>query len=189
MIRPDGPLPEIATRSTSFSRAIFRASGEAKIRVSSEPLSFRGRDDAVFDEVGCGADGFRAEADDGLVADCPDGLEVSSTVAAPFDRGSVLEADSVGGDLAPSPDSLSTRITVPTFTASPSLTGMEATVPSSKLCNSIVALSVSMSAMTSPDETFCPGTTFHFTTVPTSIVSESRGILTSSVMGTSFRHA
>ena len=34
---------------------------------------------------------------------------------------------------------------------------VSATVPSSNVCSSIVALSVSMSAITSPDLTFCPG--------------------------------
>jgi hypothetical protein len=50
-------------------------------------------------------------------------------------------------------------------------------VPSSKVCSSIVALSVSMSAMTWPDLTLSPGLTCHLTMVPTSMVSERRGMV------------
>ena len=54
---------------------------------------------------------------------------------------------------------------------------MLAMVPSSTASNSIVALSVSISAMMSPDETVSPTFTSHLASVPSSIVGESAGIL------------
>ena len=48
--------------------------------------------------------------------------------------------------------------------------------PSSTASNSIVALSVSISAMTSPDFTSSPSLTSHLASVPSSIVGERAGI-------------
>ena len=56
---------------------------------------------------------------------------------------------------------------------------MLAIVPSSIASNSIVALSVSISAMTSPDFTASPTATSHLASVPSSIVGESAGIFSS----------
>src|SRR5690554_6461401 len=64
-----------------------------------------------------------------------------------------------------------------TFTPSvPSATRSLPMVPSSTASNSMVALSVSISAITSPDETASPSLTSHFESVPSSIVGESAGI-------------
>src|SRR3546814_5719961 len=49
-------------------------------------------------------------------------------------------------------------------------------VPSSTASNSIVALSVSISASRSPAETVSPSLTSHFASVPASMVGESAGI-------------
>ena len=71
-------------------------------------------------------------------------------------------------------------ITVPTFTPSvPSGTEMEVITPSSTASNSIVALSVSISARISPDLTLSPSLTNHLASVPSSIVGESAGIFSS----------
>jgi hypothetical protein len=71
-------------------------------------------------------------------------------------------------------------ITVPTFTSSvPSATRILAIVPSSIASNSIVALSVSISASRSPDETVSPSFTSHLASVPSSMVGERAGILSS----------
>ena len=48
--------------------------------------------------------------------------------------------------------------------------------PSSTASNSIVALSVSISAITSPLSTESPSLTNHFASVPSSIVGERAGI-------------
>src|SRR5690606_37425139 len=67
--------------------------------------------------------------------------------------------------------------TVPTFTLSvPSATRIFAIVPSSTASNSIVALSVSISAMMSPDLTTSPSLTSHLASVPSSMVGDSAGI-------------
>ena len=71
-------------------------------------------------------------------------------------------------------------MTVPTFTPSvPSGTTSLPTTPSSTASNSIVALSVSISAMRSPALTESPSFTSHFASVPSSIVGDSAGILIS----------
>ena len=49
-------------------------------------------------------------------------------------------------------------------------------VPSSTASNSIVALSVSISASRSPDDTVSPSLTSHLASVPSSMVGESAGI-------------
>ena len=71
-------------------------------------------------------------------------------------------------------------MTVPTFTPSvPSATEIAVIVPSSIASNSIVALSVSISAMMSPEATLSPTLTSHLASVPSSMVGESAGILIS----------
>ena len=85
--------------------------------------------------------------------------------------------------LSPSPAKIA--IGVPTFTPSdPSATRIFATVPSSTASNSIVALSVSISARMSPDATVSPSFTSHLASVPSSIVGDKAGILSSIDMGT-----
>ncbi len=71
-------------------------------------------------------------------------------------------------------------IGAPTFTPSvPSGTRILAILPSSTASNSIVALSVSISARMSPDLTSSPSFTSHLASVPSSIVGERAGILSS----------
>jgi hypothetical protein len=55
--------------------------------------------------------------------------------------------------------------------------------PSSTASNSIVALSVSISASRSPDCTVSPSFTSHLASVPSSMVGESAGILISIDIG------
>ena len=59
---------------------------------------------------------------------------------------------------------------------------MLAIVPSSTASNSIVALSVSISAMMSPERTVSPTLISHLASVPSSIVGDSAGILISIAM-------
>ena len=81
-----------------------------------------------------------------------------------------------GAASSPSPESVA--ITVPTFTSSvPSATSMDRITPSSTASNSMVALSVSISAMMSPDETVSPTFTSQRANLPCSMVGERAGIL------------
>ena len=64
-----------------------------------------------------------------------------------------------------------------TFTPSlPSDTMILPIVPSSTASNSIVALSVSISARMSPEATVSPSLTSHFASVPSSMVGDSAGM-------------
>ncbi len=85
-----------------------------------------------------------------------------------------------GEGLASSPSAVKIAIGAPTFTPSvPSATRIFEMVPSSTASNSIVALSVSISAKRSPDLTTSPSLTSHLASVPSSIVGESAGIFSS----------
>ena len=76
---------------------------------------------------------------------------------------------------ASSPSPAMSAMTVPTFTSSvPSGTRILAIVPSSTASNSIVALSVSISARMSPEATLSPSLTSHLASVPSSMVGEER---------------
>jgi hypothetical protein len=87
---------------------------------------------------------------------------------------------------ASSPSPASWAITVPTFTSSvPSAMSIETITPSSTASNSMVALSVSISAIMSPEETVSPTFTSHRASLPCSIVGESAGILIAIGMGQS----
>ncbi len=108
----------------------------------------------------------------------------SSLVAVDFGAGvsAVAGAGDVDGAAlrspTSSPSSASIAISAPTATFSvPSLTRMAAMTPSSTASNSIVALSVSISAIISPEDTVSPTLTSHLASVPSSIVGDSAGIL------------
>ena len=66
--------------------------------------------------------------------------------------------------------------------AVPSATNNLPIMPSSTASNSIVALSVSISAKMSPDLIASPSATSHLARVPSSIVGESAGIKISTAM-------
>ena len=73
-----------------------------------------------------------------------------------------------------------------TFTpAVPSAIMIFPTTPSSTASNSIVALSVSISARICPDLTVSPSFTSHFASVPSSIVGDRAGINTCVAIGLS----
>ena len=79
--------------------------------------------------------------------------------------------------LASSPSSASIAMTALTFTFSvPSATSSLATTPSSTASTSIVALSVSISAITMPEVTLSPSLIFHLASVPSSMVGERAGM-------------
>ena len=74
------------------------------------------------------------------------------------------------------------KVAIAEFTLTPSVpsaTKSFSIIPSSTASNSMVALSVSISARRSPDSTLSPSLTNHFANVPSSMVGESAGIKTS----------
>ena len=157
MIRPCGPEPCTCARSNPFCPAIRRASGEAKIRSP---------------EV-------RAGAGAGAGACALAGSAFASALGASVFGASDFAGSAMGAAAAAS-SPLSRAIGVLTFTPSePSGTRISSTTPSSTASTSMVALSVSISAITSPDETLSPFFTCHLASVPSSMVGESAGIRTS----------
>jgi hypothetical protein len=160
MIRPPGPLPRSEARSTPSSSAMRRATGLTR---SLRWGSGVGVGAGAGSGVGAAACSEGADAEAALVG---------AAAGVPFATVAVS-----------SPFSAISAIGVPTFTCCPASTRIFATVPSSKHCISIVALSVSMSASTSPERTASPSFTFHLMTVPASMVSERRGIVREIDMG------
>jgi hypothetical protein len=97
--------------------------------------------------------------------------------------GAAAGAADFAGAPAFSPASISTAMGVFTFTPSvPSETRSLPMTPSSTASNSIVALSVSISARMSPDLTLSPSLTSHLASVPSSIVGDRAGIRISVAM-------
>ena len=110
-----------------------------------------------------------------------DGFVSSATGAATGSAG----ASGVGNfmSLALSPSSSNMAITAFTFTCwVPAGTRIWQILPSSMASTSIVALSVSISAITSPERTSSPSATSHFASVPSSMVGDKAGILISMAM-------
>ena len=84
----------------------------------------------------------------------------------------------------PASSSTCTNTGVPTFTPDvPSATKTCANTPSSCASHSIVALSVSISANTSPAEITSPTAFFQLTNVPSAIVGDNAGIVITSCCG------
>mmetsp|Transcript_29037 Transcript_29037/g.55783 ORF Transcript_29037/g.55783 Transcript_29037/m.55783 type:complete len:226 (+) Transcript_29037:1303-1980(+) len=157
-MRPCGPEPLMAPRSRPFCAAIRRARGVAKMRLPSVP---------------CGAAGA------GVAAAAGAGASAAGASGAAAGAG----AGAAPMSSALSPSSSSTAMAVLTLTPSvPSATRILPTKPSSTASNSIVALSVSISAMISPDDTLSPSLTSHLASVPSSIVGDRAGIRISVAM-------
>ena len=170
IIRPCGPVPINAAKSIPLSPAMRRASGLAKIRFADGTAADDGVETGIVTAVptGTGAE-IGAETGAGATDCCAE-----STGAAAALTGSAFGTDSDAGS---SPSSARTAITV--FTATfwlPSATMNFAIIPSSSASTSIVALSVSISAITSPDRTASPSATTHLARVPSVIVGDSAGI-------------
>src|SRR6056297_14457 len=160
-MRPRGPEPLTPVRSMPLSAAIRRASGEAKMR---SPLESWGAAGAAVVE----------SEPDSLGADVPAPLSGVSSESSPEACGA---GAAVSMSSALSPSSSSTAMGVFTFTPSlPSATRILPMVPSSTASNSMVALSVSISARRSPELTVSPSLTSHFAKVPSSIVGDRAGI-------------
>ena len=177
-IRPLGPEPFNAERSMPACLAMRRASGETKIL--SPPVSW-----PLPDRCGEGAAAGLADADaaSGTAAGAPvspascfgafcsgDGFGCSA-----FRCSAGLVAGAPAGTSSPS----STSMAIGSFTftpAVPSPTRILPSTPSSTASTSIVALSVSISAMTSPAWTGSPSFFSQRASVPSVIVGLSAGI-------------
>ena len=117
-----------------------------------------------------------AAADSGFAA-------ASDVVAVSGASGAAAAGVAAARSSALSPSSSNMAMVVLTLTFSlPAATRMRPILPSSKASTSIVALSVSISAITSPLRTSVPSSTSHFDNVPSSIVGDSAGILISTAM-------
>ena len=150
--RPCGPEPLMLFRSRPAADARRRASGEAKTR---EPSAATGA-------AGAGAAGAGAAA---------------GAAAAGFGASTALGASTfgAGAGLSPSPASFAISALTLTFSV-PAGTRMASTTPSSTASTSMVALSVSISAITSPALTVSPTLTCHLARVPSSMVGDRAGI-------------
>src|SRR6185436_20962076 len=98
-----------------------------------------------------------------------------SFIAPAISVGGALAAAGTASALSPSP--ISTAMGALTFTPSlPSGTRILPILPSSTASNSIVALSVSISARMVPDLTVSPSFTSHLASLPSSMVGDRAGI-------------
>src|ERR1700674_2172886 len=190
-MRPSGPVPLIVARSTPSSAARRLASGEALTAAPpAAPSLLRatgGTTTAGFADGGGSAPvsaGTASAASAGSVA--ASGVSVSSTGSA-FAFASTASAFGFSGfapsafaALAPSPAAPMLAIGAPILAGTP-LGTMIFRTPSASASRSNVALSDSTSARTSPLWTSSPSFFFHSRTVPSSIVSESFGMLTSAI--------
>ena len=153
-ILPSGPEPAMLFKSTPLSAAIFLAKGLALIRPSPT--------DGASMAVGA------ATASSAFVT-------LSSSATGAESVAAELESLSNKEEIS-SPASPMIAISPPNGTASPSPGTIFKIVPASNTSTSIVALSVSTSAMISPADTESPSLTFHLAITPSSMVSLSLGI-------------
>src|SRR5262245_47923831 len=178
MIRPRGPEPLRLATSTPSSLARRRANGEAKMRPALRPLTAAGCAPAAA-AVRPAAGGLTA----GLAAGLPGGGAAAARGAALWAAAGAGRAAGAGGGLlagaAPAPSPSSSKVAIGVFTLTPSVpsaTSSFDTLPSSTASTSMVALSVSISAMMSPGLTAWPSFTSHLASLPSSMVGDRAGI-------------
>ncbi len=154
VILPAGPVPVTVAKSTPRSAAIFLALGEAMIL----PAGLAGSGSALAGSAAGGASAAGAASAGAGVAPVSESAKLCGTSSS----------------LAPR-----TKTGAPTGRVSSAFTRMCLTKPSAGDSISSVALSVSISKITSPFLTSSPTLTRQLTTVPSSIVCPSCGNLTS----------
>ena len=109
--------------------------------------------------------------------------DLASSLSSAFASLPGAALDALSMSEASSPSSSRTAMAVLTLTPSvPASIRILPMVPSSTASNSIVALSVSISAMMSPEDTVSPSLTSHLASVPSSIVGLSAGMRISIAM-------
>ncbi len=153
--RPPGPVPCRAARSSPLASAILRARGEALIR--SAPV--------VGGGTGAGTD-----------RDSPDPSSAAATGAGMSVVSGLSSASPSPSPAVSSPSSRKMARVAPIAAVPPSSTRISERIPSSNASIAMVALSVSISAISSPISTSSPTCLSHLTTVPSVMVSESFGI-------------
>src|SRR6266851_5415308 len=162
-MRPSGPVPWMVARLTPSSEASRRARGDALTSTLPAP---RGAPSSsgVPAPLGAGGSGVGGGAFGGGCGEVF-GASFAGSLAAGLAAGAVSPMRAIGA---------------PIFAGTPCSTRMFKT-PSASDSRSKVALSDSTSAITSPFLTGSPVFFFHSTIVPSSIVSESLGMLTSAI--------
>ena len=154
MIRPFSPEPLTCDRLIPFSSAIFLAKGETKT-LSFEVVVVG----CSFIVVGCWLLVVGSKTVSTAAVLDPD-LKFSAIPVISVPSGPIIASKESHGAVPPSG--------IPIYN----------NVPALKDSNSIVALSVSISARISPSETLSPTFFNHVATVPSVIVSLKRGIVT-----------
>src|ERR1700674_1791310 len=198
-IRPSGPEPFTPAGPRPSSAASRFASGDALTATPSEAPSLPRTAGAALVLGGGGASGSSGSASAGTVSETGSSASGDSAVVASSSAtgsaGAGSDFDSVASlfvfsGFAPSgfaglagavpPAGPMVAIAAPILAGTPFSTRIERT-PSSSASRSNVALSDSTSARTSPLCTSSPSFFFHSRMVPSSIVSDSLGMLTSAI--------
>ncbi len=163
-----------------------RARGEAKMRRPCASLGAGGAGGAFSSACCVPGAPQPPEAAGALAGACSAGAALAGSAsggAAALPSPLPAEAAAPSSALSSSPSS--SRMAIGSFTGTfsvPSVTRMRPTRPSSTASTSIVALSVSISAITSPALTSSPSLTCHLARLPSVIVGERAGISTFTVI-------
>mmetsp|Transcript_64907 Transcript_64907/g.130484 ORF Transcript_64907/g.130484 Transcript_64907/m.130484 type:complete len:235 (+) Transcript_64907:927-1631(+) len=169
--RPRGPVGGMARTSKLLSRAMARASGEAKTRPAESSPTRGAGGAAAAGTTGTGAAAAAGAGGAGALA----GADTGAGEGAGADSAAVYSANAATRAASSSVSSTIITTGVPTLISWPACTRILATTPGSWASNPIVALSVSISAMTSPAPKLSPSFTFHDAIVPASMVGERAG--------------
>src|SRR6185312_4296733 len=168
--------PSIVDRSTPFSLAIRRATGEA-LTLPLSPDSALSRSAPLSPP-----ESSDPSPAGGAVAGVPRGAEAAcppSTVGDAAATGPAAEASE------PSEEPPTRAIGVPIGSVSPSWARISVSVPATSLSYAMFALSVSISTISSPTPISSPTFRIQARIVPSSIESDKRGITMSAISGPS----
>ena len=178
MMRPPGPLPATRVSGTFFCAAIARASG---LDLTRPPGAAAGAGTAASVGAGGGAGaGAGAAGAAGRGAAAGAGAEPVLAEARPQEppsplSASIAEMSSFGSAITP--------MSVPIGALPPAWTRILRSTPEPRASISMLALSVSISASTSPTLIASPSFLLHLTMVPSSIVGESLARTTRVIIG------
>src|SRR5690554_1703056 len=193
MMRPSGPVPLSESRSISLSRASFRASGDMRSLSAPAdasppvPEDAAGAASACPDSAGCPGSSDSSRSSSSSSSDAVSlsaaAATVSSCAAVSFCSSASSAGASASGfaSLDPLPSPIMATAW-PIGTTVPSSTSCFSSTPLSNASRSMVALSVSISAITSPFSTWSPTFFSQRASSPSSMVSESLGIVTSDMV-------
>src|SRR5579862_4149165 len=177
LIRPPAPVPGICERSTLFSRAMRRTSGELRIFW---PLGRRGGAGVADGPAARGALGAGDEAGFGG-ASVLGGAEACAGASVFAGAGAEAEAAAGAPADAPAPSASITATTVLIGTVWPSLTLISLSTPADGDGISASTLSVEISKSGSSRSILSPGFFSHFVMVPSKMLSPICGMMTSAM--------